>query len=283
MRWKPVFFAACIMAAVMAELSQRGAAAQGVDDIDYTIDISTDRSMWALLFDTRIRKRRSPFDFLSGGMPDRLTYFGGLDASRWSFGAYAGVQWAPAGFNRDGFILRMLLSESIERYTTGIRNYDTQIGRGSIMPGYMFRIDNLEIQLLAGLDAEADFFFVDQRASKWRTKFGARATTDIWWEPTRLLMLQYALSGTTIDNGYSTRIAGGVRLFDAFWVGPEATLSNDYFSQQTRFGAHITGLRTGPYEWSFAAGHVQDSFGRAGAYGRFGVMLRPPRAPFFEN
>jgi hypothetical protein len=210
-------------------------------------------------------------------------YYGGIDASHWSFGAHAGVQWAPGTFNRDGFILRMIMSESIERYTTRLTNYDTQIGRAAILPGYMFRTGNLDIQLLAGFDIEADFFFANSRHYKSRIKYGARGTADLWWEPTRLLMLQASLSGTTIDSGYSTRIAVGVRMFDWFWVGPEATLSNDYFSQQTKIGGHLTGLRTGPYEWSLAAGYVRDNFDRQGVYGRFGLMIRPLRQPFFEN
>lgn len=286
MRWGLALRAVCVTATM---IGCGMAAAQDVGDADFgntdfnVLSSSSNQSFWSSLFDTRIAKKPPLFDFLSGGMPDRLMYYGGLDASHWSFGAYGGVQWAPAGFNKDGFILRMFLSESIERFTTGQRTYQSQIGRASILPGYMFRTGNLEVQLLAGLDAEADFFFVDRRPNKWRTKLGLRSTADAWWEPTRLLMLQYSLSGTTIDNGYSTRIAAGVRMFDWFWIGPEAALSNDYFSQQIRIGGHLTGLRTGPYEWSFAAGHVQDNFQRQGVYGRFGLMIRPLRQPFFEN
>lgn len=285
MRWGLALRVACIVAAIggAAIGACRIAAAQDVGDGDFNVLSPGDQSFWSSLFDTRIAKKPPAFDYLSGGMPDRLMYYGGIDASHWSFGAYGGVQWAPNGYNRDGFILRMFMSESIERYTTRLTNYDTQIGRASIMPGYMFHVGNLEVQMLAGFDVEADFFFVDTRPNKWRVKSGLRGTTDAWWEPTRLLMLQSSLTATTIDNGYAARLALGVKLFDWFWVGPEAILSNDYFSEQTKIGAHLTGLRTGPYEWSFAAGHVQDNFQRHGAYARFGLMIRPMRQPFFEN
>lgn len=280
MRWGLALRALCVATTVMVYGS---GAAQDAGEIDATIEpASGSSSFWSSLFDTRIKKRRA-FDFLSGGMPDRLMYFGGVDASHWSLGAYGGLQWAPAGLNKDGFILRFFLSENLERYTTGTRSDYTQISRAAILPGYLIRSGNLEVQLLAGLDMEADYFYHDQHRSRLRAMLGARGTMDVWWEPTRELMLQYALSGTTIDTGYTTRIAAGWRLFDLFWIGPEAALSNDYFSQQTRIGGHLTGLRTGPYEWSFAAGHVQDNFERQGVYARFGMVMRPPRAPFFEN
>jgi hypothetical protein len=262
----------------VAMLGYGAAVAQDAD-----IDFTPSASMWTSPFDTRTAKQPLPFDFLSGGMPDRLMYYGGIDASHWGVGAFSGVQWSPNGLNRDGFILRMFMAESLERYTTRIVNYDTQIGRASILPGYLIKTGNLEVQVLAGLDVEADFFFANIRPYKWRVLFGTRGTVDAWWEPTQLLMLQYSLSGTTIDSGYSTRIAAGIRMFDWFWVGPEAVLSNDYFSQQTRLGGHLTGLRAGPYEWSFAGGYVRDNFERQGAYARFGLTIRPSRQPFFEN
>jgi len=281
MRWERLMRGVGLaIALVMAD----AARAQELDELDIEFNVlrSRSKSFWSDLFDTRANRKR-PFDYLSGGMPDKLIYFGGIDATQWGFGAHGAAQWMPRGPSQNGFILRMFISESLERYSDSSGNYKTQIGRAFLMPGYLVRIGRLEAQLLVGPDAEVDFFFQNGRADRSRTRFGMRGIADLWWEPTRELMVQYALSGTTIDSGYSTRIAAGWRLFDSFWVGPEASLSNDFFSRQTRLGLHVTGLRTNDYEWTFAAGHVSDSFGRDGVYGRFGLMLRPKRAPFFEN
>lgn len=287
MRWNRFPWAAALLAAITAGAVVTGGAsrAQDVDEIDIEFNVlspARSKSMWSELFDHRANRKRE-FDWLTGGMPDRLIFFTGLDASHWSFGAYGGAQWMPNGINRDGFILRMLISESIERYVDRRSRYDTQIGRAALLAGYMFRLGRLEAQVLFGPDAEADFLFANGRADRWRTRLGVRGVADVWWEPTRELMLQYALSGTTIDDGYSTRLALGWRIADSFWIGPEAALSHDFFSQQTRLGMHLTGLRMRDYEWSFSAGRVTDNFGREGIYGRFGLVLRPPRAPFFDN
>lgn len=262
------------------------ASAQEFDDFDIEIHVQPaawPKSFWSQLFDNRVTRKRS-FDYLSGGMPDTLIYFGGIDATQWGVGIHGAMQWMPGGPNQSGFILRMFMSESLERYTDRIGNYTTQIGRTFVLPGYMIRAGKMEVQLLVGPDAEVDFFFQNGRHDRWRSRIGMRGIADLWWEPTSELMVQYALSGTTIDSGYNTRIAAGWRLFDSFWVGPEAAVSSDYFSQQIRIGGHLTGLRVNnDYELSFAAGHVSDNLGRDGVYGRFGLMLRPRRAPFFDN
>jgi hypothetical protein len=41
-----------------------------------------------------------------------------------------------------------------------------------------------------------------------------------------------------------------------------------------RFDGHITGLKTGPFEWSAATGWSQDSDRRSGIYLRLGVLTR---------
>ena len=239
-------------------------------------------SRWAILLDP-VWSKKPAFDFLTGGMPDRLIEFGGIDIWRYGIGTYAGAQFAPAGTNTDGFIVRFTGSQNIERYSTRTKDFRTEVIRAAILPGYKFTADRVELQLLGGLDVEADYLMVNRHYFASRGRIGARFTIDGWWEPTRLLMLQASLSGTTIDNGLSSRAAAGWRLFDRFWIGPEASISSDFFSRQYRVGAHLTGLRTGHLEWTIAAGHIEDSFKRDGVYARVGLTIRPPREPFFEN
>jgi hypothetical protein len=151
------------------------------------------------------------------------------------------------------------------------------------MAGLKFSGNRADIQLLAGYEVQADFLLIDGRLATPRARFGTRFTTDVWWEPTSSLMLQASLSGSSIDDAISARAAAGWRLFDRFWIGPEASRSSDFFSRQTRIGAHLTGLRSGDYEWTIAAGHIADSYQRDGVYARIGVLLRPPRPTFFDN
>lgn len=88
------------------------------------------------------------------------------------------------------------------------------------------------------------------------------------------MMVSASTSLTTIASGYSARAAAGWRMLDAFWIGPEISASADRFSTQYRIGAHLTGFRAAGFEWSLAAGYVQDSFQRNGIYGRIGVLAR---------
>lgn len=297
MRWWATLCAFCVGVAVVV-FDAHGKAAPEVEDVEEDdtelvdddtgfgkIDWGTARpptSVWKG-FLAPVLSSTGGLDFLTGGMPDRLIYFAGFDLWRNGIGGYAGFQWAPAGINKDGFILRAQLSDNIDRYVTRTQRYVTEITRGSLMAGLKFSRNKAEVQFLVGYEAQADFLLVNNRLARPRARFGTRFTTDIWWEPNSLLMLQASLSGSSIDNAISARAAAGWRLFDRFWIGPEASRSRDFFSTQTRYGAHLTGLRTGNYEWSVAAGHIADSYDRDGIYARIGVSLRPPRPLLDEN
>ncbi|MCO5129535.1 MAG: cellulose biosynthesis protein BcsS [Xanthobacteraceae bacterium] len=215
-------------------------------------------------------------DELSGGAaPERFLFFSGFDLWNFGYAGYAGAQWAPASLNSDGFVLGAFVSEGVERFDTPATRYRTAILRASILPGWRFKRGSLEVKVFAGPDFERDTVAPAQVGRlPYRNSFGARATVDLWWEPTAATMLSASASATTIGSGTSARVAGGWRLSDAGWIGPEIAVSADRFSEQYRVGAHLTGVRTGDFEWSLAAGYVRDSFRRSGIYGRITVLTR---------
>jgi hypothetical protein len=282
MRWWAALCAFSVGVAVVV-FDVHGIAAQDADDLDDDTElIEPQKPAWQSFLAPAL-SRTGGLDFLTGGMPDRLIYFAGFDLWRNGLGGYAGFQWAPSGIHKDGFILRAQLFDNIDRYTTPTKRYVTEITRGSLMAGLKFSGNHADLQFLAGYEVQADFLLVNGRLARPRARLGTRFTTDVWWEPTSSLMLQASLSGSTIDNAIGARAAAGWRLLDRFWIGPELSRSSDFFSRQTRIGAHVTGLRTGNYEWTIAAGHIADSYQRDGVYARIGVLLRPPRPLFDEN
>lgn len=214
-------------------------------------------------------------DLIGGATPERFLFYSGFDLWNFGYAGYAGGQWAPGSLNSDGFVLSAFVSDGIEYFNTPATRYRTAILRASILPGWRFKRGNLEVKVFAGPDFEYDTFSPTQAYRlPHRSSVGARAAVDLWWEPTAIAMLSASASVTSIASGYSTRVAGGWRVFEAGWVGPEIAVSSDRFSQQYRVGAHFTGLRTGAFEWSLAAGYVQDSFRRSGMYGRISVLTR---------
>ena len=65
---------------------------------------------------------------------------------------------------------------------------------------------------------------------------------------------------STIGPSYNVRLAAGLRAFDAFYVGPEVqAFGADDNYRQFRAGLHVTGLRTGEFEWSVGAGWATDT------------------------
>ena len=106
------------------------------------------------------------------------------------------------------------------------------------------------------------------------TSVGARAAVNLWFEPTPSTMIAADAALTSIATGYSARAAYGWKLKDWFYLGPEAQTFACTGYSQLRFGAHMTGLKTGQFEWSAAAGWSQDSDRRSSPYLRLGVLTR---------
>ncbi|MBS0530954.1 MAG: cellulose biosynthesis protein BcsS [Proteobacteria bacterium] len=216
-------------------------------------------------------------DNLSGGSrPEQFLFYSGVDLWRNGQAGYGGMLWAPQGdLNKDGSVVRLFLSDGIERYETPGQRFDTNIFRASILPGWRFKRGNLEVKVFAGPAVENHVLTPDVVTDKLRgAHFGAQVATELWWEPTPAMMVAASASVTSIGAAYSARVATGWRLFDRLWAGPEILASSDEFSTQYRVGAHFTGVKTGNFEWSVGTGFVEDSFHRSGIYGRIGVLAR---------
>jgi hypothetical protein len=216
-----------------------------------------------------------PGDLSGGSKPEHFLFYSGFDIWRFGRAGYGGFYFAPASLNKDGFIVRLFVSGGRERYDAGSKRFNTDIVRASPLAGWRFKQGGFEIKLFAGPELENRRFDPDVPAAKLRgTQFGARVAAELWWEPDQLTMFASSFSKGTIANAWSVRGATGWRVPELFWAGPEISASGDEFSRQVRLGAHLTGFKLADFEWSAAAGYVQDSFSRNGVYGRIGVLTR---------
>jgi hypothetical protein len=217
-----------------------------------------------------------PASELSGGAkPEHFLFYSGFDIWRFGYAGFAGFYASPEGLDKDGFMVRLFVSDGRERYDIGSQRFNTDIVRGSLLPGWRLSEGSFELKLFAG--AELETRISNQGVASANTtlsRIGARAAAETWWEPMPEMMLSSAFSATTNFNAWSARGAAGWRALDQFWAGPEVLASGDVFSRQFRIGGHLTGLKLAAFEWSAAAGFVHDSFGRNGVYGRLGLMMR---------
>ena len=102
---------------------------------------------------------------------------------------------------------------------------------------------------------------------------GARTGFELWYQPTATTMIAADASLSTVGPSYNVRLAAGLRAFDAFYVGPEVqAFGADDNYHQFRAGLHVTGFRTGEFEWSVGAGWATDTDDRNSAYGKLGVL-----------
>ena len=214
-------------------------------------------------------------DLSDGTNSERFLYFSGFDLWRNGGTFYGGAQWAAGGLNNDGFTLKVLLAEGSYLYRSGTTDVRGTYLLGSILPGWRIKRGDMEIKVFAGLDLQNHRLSPDDFSNSLRGNHaGLRANADLWWEPTRAMMLATSISGSTIGNSFGIRGAAGWRLLDRFWTGPEIETSGDDVYRQYRIGAHVTSLKTGEFEWTLGAGYVEDNSHRSGAYGRLSVLTR---------
>lgn len=214
----------------------------------------------------------------NGAKQPRFLYFFGSDLwPHWAFG-HGGVLWAPGGLDSEGFAFKLLASGGVFRYRSGALNDLEVIGRNyslSALPGWRFKRSAIDFVVFAGLDLQQFFLTPNDPQSRLNGRHvGLRAGFELWYEPAAGTMLAADGAISSIGAGEYARVAYGWRLFDRFYIGPEAQIYRTDPYVHTRFGGHITAFKLFEREWSAAAGYATDNDRRAGLYLRLGVLAR---------
>ena len=209
--------------------------------------------------------------------PPTVLLFSGTDI--WRNGAFlhGGLMWSPGGLDEGGFTMKLLVGGGAYRYWSGLLGKEvsgTQF-TGSARAGWRVKSDRFEGTIFVGPDIQDYRLHPHDIGSRMQGRYiGGRAGLDVWWEPGPGLMAALNLSGATAGGEYGVRAAIGWRVFDAFFLGPEASAEGSTGYSQVRGGIHATGLKIHDLEWSAGAGWVSDSDDRSGIYGRLGVLTR---------
>jgi hypothetical protein len=204
--------------------------------------------------------------------------FSGADLWRDGQFMHGGLLWSPRGLDREGFTLKAVVSGGRYRYVSGTFNNAGVIGteeESQLLPGWRIKRGQFELKVFGGLDIKNNLTSPYDPGSRLHgTALGARAAIDLWFEPTSTTMFAADASLSSIAASYSARAAYGWRVSDWFYVGPEAQAFACIGYSQFRFGTHLTGLKTGLWEWSAAAGWSSDTDRRSSPYLRLGILTR---------
>lgn len=206
---------------------------------------------------------------------DRFLLFSGVEL--WKAGGFlhGGMVWSPNGLAAEGFALKLLSGAGRYQYRSGPTDITGNAVVLTAMPGWRIKRDRLEATIYAGLDLQHHRFRPDDPGNQLRgLHVGTRFAGELWFEPTDAAMVQAWATWSSIDAGYSVRGAVGWRLFDRFYLGPEAQALGDGRYRQTRVGIHLTAWRLGTLEWTAGLGYAHDKANGAGAYLRVGVLTR---------
>lgn len=214
----------------------------------------------------------------------RVLRFSGRDI--WRNGAFihGGLIYAPRGFERDGFMLKLVLDGGVYRYISGSLGGEQVIGVEwgiQALPGFRIKRGDAEMKFFFGPELQRHKLWPDDPANRLRGYLlGLRMAGELWYEPTRDTLITGDASLSTFASGRSARFAYGWRvaeeLFtDGVYVGPEV----QYFGSeggyhQRRIGLHITSMKTEVTEWSASIGFSRDTDGRSSPYVRLGLSQK---------
>lgn len=209
--------------------------------------------------------------------PLSLAIFGSLetDASK-TYGSI-GLKWAfgnNGGLDASGFRLGLKWGESVEpaqRKPTHGRLYKTEF---NALLGYEWRIDDTFLLLSAGPEIEARYSETrSQRSFEQRGML--RLQADLWSKPIENWLLQANAYAVPSDRSrYWGRIAGGWRLMDELYLGPEIEGYRERDYHKLRLGLHLTGLHLFGLDWRLAGGVQKTSDEKAGAYVTLGLLWK---------
>lgn len=209
----------------------------------------------------------------------RAIFFSGGELWRHGLFGHSGAIWSPAGLDKEGFTLKLLLGGGQYRYVSGALGNQSVVGEQAmtfILPGWRFQRERLTVSVFAGVDAQYHRFIPDDPSNSLRgIRIGVRGGLDAWFEPAPHAMVGADASISSVGPSYSARLAFGWQLPGFFYIGPEISgfaQGSDY--SQFRIGVHMTALKTHHLEWSAGFGWAFDSDERGSLYGRLGVLVR---------
>ena len=207
--------------------------------------------------------------------------FSGRDIWRNGAFAHGGFIVAPSGLDRDGLLLKIMLSAGLYRYDA--QNLGKRVVGAewltNILPGWRIKRGNAEFKVFMGPEIQNHYLRPDDSANRLRGySFGLRVAAEAWYEPTAEMMIAADVSLSSIATGNSARIAYGRRVLEemlgGIYIGPEVQYFGSDGYRHGRLGMHITSMKTEDTEWSAAAGWARDSAGRSSSYVRLSILTR---------
>lgn len=212
----------------------------------------------------------------------RIMLFSGRDIWRNGAFAYGGLIVAPSGLDRDGLLLKVLLSGGLYRYHAQTLGGERVVGAEwltNILPGWRIKRGNAEFKVFMGPEIQNHYLRPDDSAKRLRDySYGLRVAAEAWYEPTAETMIAADVSLSSIATSNSARAAYGWRVLEemlgGIYFGPEFQYFGSNGYRHSRLGMHVTSMKTEDSEWSAAAGWARDSTGRSSPYVRLGILKR---------
>jgi hypothetical protein len=212
--------------------------------------------------------------------PDRLLFvrpedqrtvlFSAVDAGRSLFLTVGSKQTLVGPLDRTGFVIMETSGFGVTRERLWRDGAELPAIRlttqTSTLVGHQWSLDRLFLAGFIGpevlheqlTDAGQVYRFSEPR-------YGAKAQVELWSHPTRDTLLTGTVVGTTTNMSLWTRGSAGYRIWRDLYAGPEVTAYATKTYQETKVGAHVTGVQLGIVQGRVSGGWMMTDDGRPGS------------------
>jgi outer membrane immunogenic protein len=197
--------------------------------------------------------------------------FTGADVGKQTFSAWIGGLIAPVlGFDYSGFRAYLVGLGGTYKYPVTNGSINGYYVSGDALVGYGFEGDNYSINLLIGANGiNHTLSAPDPTNPVQGTEIGVKVRADAWINPTPATLTSGEGEYSTAFNTYyvNGKLGFDVTNGSQIFVGPEAGVFGDEFSNTWRVGAHVTQMKFGRAQMDISGGYADDSVIGRGAYG----------------
>lgn len=210
--------------------------------------------------------------------PPSTVFFGSLDGGSSSGFASAGFKAALNGrLDEPGWFVMGTAGAGTYRYRTLAVPGGEVTGWSSeaaLMIGRQWRFGPTIVGLFLGPEFQHQSLDPPDPGNSDRgARFGLRGQAEFWSHPTEATLVYGTLVAGSVGRVWA-RLAAGARIHERVFVGPELTAYANATYNETRFGAHATGVALGPLTLRLSGGLVLTGDGDTGAYGGLSGYIR---------
>ena len=200
----------------------------------------------------------------------RTVLFGAIDAGRSIFVTAGSKQTLTGPLDRTGFVVMEATGAGLTRERAWRDGADVPAIRlttqSSILVGHQWNLGRVFFAAFIGPEILHEQLTVAGQTFRFsEPRYGAKAQAELWANPSADTLLTATAVGTSTNTSLWLRASAGHRVWRDMFAGPEVASYSTATYQETKVGAHLTGVQFGIVQGRVSAGWMMTDERRPGS------------------